>query len=267
MNLVVAIFAGLWFWFASGCWGYTFHYVLKQPLVMALPFGILMGDIPTAMIIGATIELVYVGLISPGANIPADECFAGVISIPLALLAGAKPETAVVLAVPFGLLGTFLDQLRRTVNARWAHLADKYAADGDEKGLFRCAFTYPLAAGFVMRFPVVFVAVYFGANALESLLGYLPEWVMHGISVTGGVLPALGFAILLFVIGQKMLLPFFFIGFFAVKYLGINTMAAAVFGVCIAVLVVLISNQNKNDVLQAVGVGTNRDVDDDDDDE
>lgn len=88
MKLVVAIFAGLWFWFASGCWGYTFHYVLKQPLVMALPFGILMGDIPTAMIIGATIELVYVGMISPGANIPADECFAGVISIPLALLAG-----------------------------------------------------------------------------------------------------------------------------------------------------------------------------------
>lgn len=114
MKLVVAIFAGLWFWSASGCWGYTFHYVLKQPLVMALPFGILMGDIPTAMIIGATIELVYVGMISPGANIPADECFAGVISIPLALLAGAKPETAVVLAVPFGLLGTFLDQLRRT---------------------------------------------------------------------------------------------------------------------------------------------------------
>lgn len=93
-DLVVAIFAGLWFWFASGCWGYTFHYVLKQPLVMALPFGILMGDIPTAMIIGATIELVYVGMISPGANIPADECFAGVISIPLALLAGAKPETS-----------------------------------------------------------------------------------------------------------------------------------------------------------------------------
>ena len=262
MNLAVAIFAGLWFWFVSGCWGYTFHYVLKQPLVMALPFGILMGDIPTAMIIGATIELVYVGMISPGANIPADECFAGVISIPLALLAGADPETAVVLAVPFGLIGTFFDQLRRKVNARWAHLADKYAANGDEKGLFRCAFTYPLAAGFVMRFPVVFVAVYFGSGALERLLSYLPEWVMHGISVTGGVLPALGFAILLFVIGQKMLLPFFFIGFFAVKYLGINTMAAAVFGVCIALLVVLISNQNKQELIAALGSG-----DSDDDDE
>ena len=52
-----------------------------------------------------------------------------------------------------------------------------------------------------------------------------------------------------------------------VKYLGINTMAAAVFGVCIAVLVVLLSNQNKNDILQAVRVGTTRDDDDDDDDE
>lgn len=252
MHLMLAIFAGLWFWFASGCWGYTFHYVLKQPLVMALPFGILAGDVPTAMIIGATIELVYVGMISPGANIPADECFAGVISIPLALMAGADAQTAVVLAVPFGLLGTFLDQLRRTINARWAHLADRYAAQGDEKGLFRCAFTYPMAAGFLMRFPVVFIAVFFGSGALETVLSYLPEWVMHGIEVTGGVLPALGFAILLFVIGQKMLLPFFFIGFFAVQYLGINTMAAAVFGVCIAILIVLISNQNKNETLAVV---------------
>ena len=85
---------------------------------------------------------------------------------------------------------------------------------------------------------------------------------MHGISVTGGVLPALGFAILLFVIGQKMLLPFFFIGFFAVKYLGINTMAAAVFGVCIALLVVLLSNQNKQELIAALGAD-----DSDDDDE
>ena len=59
-----------------------------------------------------------------------------------------------------------------------------------------------------------------------------------------------------------MLLPFFFIGFFAVKYLGINTMAAAVFGVCIALLVVLLSNQNKQELIAALGAD-----DSDDDDE
>ena len=61
MNFVIAVFVGIWFWFAGGAPGYTFHYVLKQPLVMALPIGLLMGDVPQAMMIGAAIELVYVG--------------------------------------------------------------------------------------------------------------------------------------------------------------------------------------------------------------
>ena len=85
MNFVIAVFVGIWFWFAGGAPGYTFHYVLKQPLVMALPIGLLMGDVPQAMMIGAAIELVYVGIISPGANVPADECLAGVIAIPIAM--------------------------------------------------------------------------------------------------------------------------------------------------------------------------------------
>lgn len=251
-NLFIAIFTGLWFWFAGGAPGYTFHYVLKQPLVMALPIGIIMGDVPQAMMIGAAIELVYVGIISPGANVPADECLAGVIAIPIALKIGADPATAVVLAVPFAVLGVFLDQLRRTVNARWAHMADKYVAEGNDKGLFRCAFTYPMAVGFLLRFPPVFIANFFGAELVERFLEIMPEWIINGISVTGGVLPALGFAIILFVIGQRSLLPFFFIGFFAVQYLGIGTMAAAVFGVCIALLVVFLKNDGQIEILEKV---------------
>lgn len=44
-----------------------------------------------------------------GANIPADECLAGVIAIPIALKAGMDPETAVVLAVPFAGIGDTID--------------------------------------------------------------------------------------------------------------------------------------------------------------
>ena len=252
MNFVIAVFVGIWFWFAGGAPGYTFHYVLKQPLVMALPIGLLMGDVPQAMMIGAAIELVYVGIISPGANVPADECLAGVIAIPIAMKIGADPATAVVLAVPFGVLGVFLDQLRRTVNARWAHVADKYALAGDEKGLFRCAVIYPMAVGFLMRFPPVFIANYFGADVVEKFLNAMPQWIIHGISVTGGVLPALGFAIILFVIGQRSLLPFYFMGYFAVQYLKINTMAAAVFGICIALVILFMKNDGQVEIMQRV---------------
>jgi D-glucosaminate-specific PTS system IIC component len=39
------------------------------------------------------------------------------------------------------------------------------------------------------------------------------------------------------VIGKKNLLPFFIMGFFAVVYLKIDVMAAAIFGTCIALLI------------------------------
>ena len=74
MNLLLAIVAGLWYWYAMCRVGYTLQHIFCQPLVMAVPFGLIMGDLPTALIIGAGIEMMYVGLVSNGGNIPADEC-------------------------------------------------------------------------------------------------------------------------------------------------------------------------------------------------
>lgn len=68
--------------------GYTLQHIFCQPLVMAVPFGLIMGDLSTALIIGAGIEMMYVGLVTNGGNIPADECLAGVVAIPIALASG-----------------------------------------------------------------------------------------------------------------------------------------------------------------------------------
>ncbi len=57
-----------------------------------------------------------------------------------------------------------------------------------------------------------------------------------GFAANGGILPALGFAITLTVIGKKNLIPFFIAGFFAVIYLGLDTMAVAIFATCTALL-------------------------------
>ena len=240
----LALLAGLWWWIGQSKMGYTFHAVICQPIVMALPFGIVAGDIGTAMQIGASVEMVYLGMVAAGANIPADECLAGCISIPIALTTGMDPATAVTLAVPFGLLGVFQDQIRRTIQAAFAHKADQYAAEGNTKGIDRCATVYPLALGFVLRFPIVFAAIYLGSDVVQNILDVIPEWLTHGLAVTGATLPALGFAITIFIIGKNIYLPFFILGFFAVQYLGISTMAAAMFGTCMALLITFLRREN-----------------------
>ena len=65
----------------------------------------------------------------------------------------------------------------------------------------------------------------------------------EGFSVAGGLLPALGFALTLFVIGKKQLMPLFFVGYFLVIVSKITVFEAAIFGVCVILLVMTFSNK------------------------
>lgn len=247
--LLVALFAGLWYTFAGWRPGYSTHEIWMFPLIVAWPIGIIMGDVPNAMILGSAISMMYVGLIAPGAEMPADMSLAGLIGIPIGLSIGADPGTAVMIAVPFGVLGVFLNQIRRTINSKFAHMADKYALVCNEKGITRCAIWYPLLMNFVLKFPPAFLIVYFGADLAKGIINMLPHWMLNGISVAGGILPAIGFAIILRMIGKKSIFPFFFIGFFLVQYFKVSTIAAACFAIPIAIVIVLLTKENQDEVM------------------
>ena len=177
---------------------------------------------------------------------------AATIAIPIALKTGLDVEAAVGIAVPFAVLGTFLDQIRRTTNSIWVHFGDQAAAAGDQRGLWKAAFLYPECMTIVIRFVPVFLLTLLGTGIVSAFLTFLPSWVITGFAIAGGILPAMGFAIIIVTIGKPKLLPYFFIGFFAVSYLGIGTMAAAVFGTCAALLVTwsLIDRQKHLDRLR-----------------
>ena len=241
MDFVLACLCGVLYFLAKSKIGYTLTTAIGSGLFIGFILGLYFNDLKNGLIIGASIQLIYLGVIHTGGNEPSDGELAAVVAIPIALKTGLDAQAAVALAVPFGVLGIFLDQIRRTSNSIWVRKADKYAEEGNEKGIFHCAFTYPAITAFLLRFIPVFGITLFGADAVEILLQVLPEWVITGFSVAGGILPALGFAIII-TIGKTKLLPYFFIGFFAVAYLGINTMAAAVFGACIALLVIFNAN-------------------------
>ena len=240
-TLGIAICMGLYYWIARLRFGYTISSALLQPTTIAVFVGIITGNMALSMQIGAALQLVYLGVTStPGGNVPNDPALAGTIAIPLGVMAGMSPELAVALAVPFGVIGVFVDQLRRTTNAFWVHLADKYAEEANVAGIMRCAFLFPALVGFAIRFPIVAVIDYFGADWAQALIAALPDVLLHSFEVMGGILPALGFALTIMVIGKRELIPFFFLGYFAVAYLDIPVMGMAIFGLIIAVVLRLI---------------------------
>ncbi|WP_440897875.1 PTS mannose/fructose/sorbose/N-acetylgalactosamine transporter subunit IIC [Amphibacillus sp. Q70] len=237
-TLGIAIVMGLYYWFARLRLGYTFSGILVQPLPIAFVVGLVTGNMHDSMIIGAGLQLIFLGVTStPGGNVPNDPALAATIAIPIGVAAQMSPEATIALAVPFGVIGVFMDQLRRTINAAWVHMADKHVETLNYGGIYRAAFLYPTVLGFIIRFPVVFAAVYFGESAVNRLIELIPETLMHAFEVMGSLLPALGFALTIMVIGKKSLIPYFLIGFVAVMYFDAEVMAIAVIGTCIAYLV------------------------------
>lgn len=62
---------------------------------------------------------------------------------------------------------------------------------------------------------------------------------MHGLEVAGGVMPAIGFALIMNMIGKPKMISYTVLGFIVVKAVGLNTLTAGLVAGCVAVLVVL----------------------------
>lgn len=236
MSIGLALVFGILYWFATNKLWYGTLHLIRQPIVLAVPIGLIMGDLPNAMIIGASLQMIYLGAIAPGGTLPSDEALAACIAIPLALEANLEPGIAVTLAVPIGLLGVLIDNLKRTYHSYFIHLADKAVEENNLKKMRRAEFWYPLIVSVPLRVVPAALALAFGVDAVTAFLNSIPAWATNGLSVARGLLPALGFAVTIMVIGKKKLLPYFIIGFAIVAYSGINTIGVAVFAICIALL-------------------------------
>ena len=78
---------------------------LERPLIGATMVGIVLGDIPTALAAGATLELMSIGLINVGAAMIPDMNMGSIVATAFCILTGAGPEAALTIAVPVAAFG------------------------------------------------------------------------------------------------------------------------------------------------------------------
>ena len=75
-----------------------------------------------------------------------------------------------------------------------------------------------------------------GQDVVINIMKALPTFVTHGLEVAGGVLPALGFALIMNMIGKNKLIPF--LGYIVVSVGGVNSLTAGIIAICIAFITV-----------------------------
>lgn len=230
--ILVALIAILSNWWVSHLLTRSWLYPIISGFLVALALGSPIEGMKAA----AYINLAYLGWMTVGGTMPGNLPVASVFGTAMTILSGAVPSTAVVFAVPFSLLGILTFQASMSFNALWVHKAEAMLDRGNITGMRMMNYIPSFFVNMVLVGIPAFCMVYFGAEFMKNMLTMIPQSLVNAFEVIGGIMPALGIAMLVSFLGKKRLMPFFFLGFFLVAYLNLGIMAIAVFAVIAAVI-------------------------------
>lgn len=227
MTIIQAILLGIIYYLGNSSLliGPIGYYTVYRPLVSGFLAGVVLGDPVQGTIIGATINLMYVGFISAGGALPGDMCLAGILGSALGITGGLDTKAALALAVPIGLIGTLLWFGRLTLDSFFVRLVDKKVAEGDTSNLWFVSVVLPQAMLFLMTFVPASLACYFGASYVQGVIDFLGQNILNILIIIGGMMPALGIGLTLMYIFKGEARVFFFAGFLLAIYSGLSMVA------------------------------------------
>jgi PTS system mannose-specific IID component len=209
-----AALIALGYYLANSPWLFGLAYfTVFRPLVAGFFVGLILGNPAQGTLIGAAINVPYLGFISAGGSYPSDVAFAGWVGTTIALAGGLDPASAIAVAVPLGLLGTLIFYGRMAVDAIFAHWADDQAEKANIGGVALMNWLPSQAFLFVISFVPVFLLSLNGPDYVRRALDALPVWMANGLVIAGGILPAIGIALTMRFIFRGSAIPYFFIGF------------------------------------------------------
>ena len=208
----------------------------EQPLITCTLVGIALGDVKSGLAIGASLELMSMGLVNIGAAAPPDMNLAAIIAAAYAIFTKAGAQTALTIAIPISILGQMFGILMRTILSNLTHVADRCIEKGEFKQAQHMHIVWGTVLYSAMYFIPIFLAVYFGTGVVKTLVAYIPQWLTNGLDLASKLLIAYGLALLLSMMLNKKLTAFFLLGFFIVSYSNINLTAIAIFACILAMI-------------------------------
>lgn len=210
---------------------------LERPLITCTMVGLVLGDLPTGLAVGASMELISMGLVNIGGAVPPDMNIAAIITCAFAITTSATMETALAIAMPIAMLGQFIGVIGRTVLGTLTHAADHAIEQGNFKRARNMHIVWGTVIYSLLYFVPIFIAVYAGTGAVEAIVNVIPAWLTAGLNLATKFLTAYGLALLMSVMLNRELTIYFLLGFFLATYLGLDITAIAIFATILALIV------------------------------
>ena len=213
------------------------YWMLDRPIVLVPLTGLCLGDLNQGLLLGAELELVFLGVVSIGGATPADVNMGSVLASAFAISMGAGTEVALALAFPIGVLLQMVKMLIYFFRATTMHLVEEYAERADFKKISLLHWGH--CAIYVSVYGIIaFSSLVFGADAIQQIVAGIPEVVMNGLQATSNMLPAVGFALLLNMLWDKKLWILMLFGFVLSSYLQLPVLAISIIALTIGIIMV-----------------------------
>ena len=235
-----ALVVALAYWVLILVYRFGANSMADQPIVVGPVVGLLLGDLQTGVLIGAALQIMYLGVVNVGGAQSTDTLYATCMAVALAVMTNIGQEAAIALSIPLGYIGLLMLQVTRIFFALCVPTLDKVAEEGN-KAKYDVFYLGHNIIGYGFGAVTIFIALAAGADATQTFINALPAWIMGGLKVAAGLLPAIGLGIILNMMWDSKKIIYFILGFALVAYLNIPTLCMAIIGVFL-----MINNLNNN---------------------
>lgn len=186
------------------------------PVSAGLISGIIMGDIGTGLLIGGSMQLMVLGIGTPGGASKIDAQSGAILGTAFAVSLHMEAAQALAtIAVPVAALMVYTDILGRMSNTFFAHKIDREVELQNYRRIEGWYLAGLISWTFSRMVPV-FLALAFGSGLVSQLVQVLNgdlKWLGDGLTLAGAALPAVGFAILLRFLPTKKHVAYLILGF------------------------------------------------------
>lgn len=231
--------------FLAGMEGVLDEFQFHQPTVACTLIGLVTGNLVPCLILGGTLQMIALGWANIGAAVAPDAALASVASAIILVLGGKGTDgvsSAIAIAIPLAVAGLLLTIICRTIATAFVHFMDAAAKDGNIRAVEIWQIAAICLQGIRIAIPAALILA-IGAGPISSLLDAMPTWLTDGLAIGGGMVVAVGYAMVINMMATKEVWPFFAIGFVLATVSEITLIGLGVIGVALALIYLALSKQ------------------------
>lgn len=229
--IIVAFFAGME--------GILDEFQFHQPLVACTLIGLATGHLVPCIMLGGSLQMLALGWANIGAAVAPDAALASVASAIILVLGGKFDKdgiaAAIAVAVPLAVAGLFLTMIVRTLAVPIVHIMDRAAEEGNYRKIELWHMIAVAMQGVRIALPAALLLM-IPSEQVANLLNSMPAWLNEGMAIGGGMVVAVGYAMVINMMATREVWPFFIIGFVVAAISQLTLIALGALAIALALI-------------------------------